>query len=122
MRTSDILTRVGGFLMLLSAAMNAFMSLMWIGFMIWFLVGVLWFVPLLLAAVHAVLGIVYLVVGHNKLAIVGPLLGLCISVLNFNWLGGALELGNLCLQIGSYLARSKEQQAEDDLDLAAYAA
>lgn len=120
MRTSDILTRIGGFLMLLSAAMNAVMSLMWIGVMIWFLVGVLWFVPLLLAALHAVFGIVYLVVGHHKLAIVGPLLGLCISVLNFNWLAGAIELGNLVLQIGSYVARSKEAAA-DDLDLAAYA-
>jgi hypothetical protein len=110
-RNSDLIVRIASFLTLLSATWNGVLCVLWIAVMIWVLVGVLWFVPLLAVMAQFTLALVFLVVGHNKAVVVVPLLGLFASVCTFNFFGGALEVVNLCLMIASYVMRANEDQA-----------
>lgn len=111
MRNSDLLVRISSFLMLFSALWNGILCLVWIAMLIWVLVGLLWFIPLIAVMVQFALSILFLVTGHNKAVAVGPLLGLFASMCNFNFFGGMLEVVNLCLMIASYVMRSNEDQA-----------
>jgi hypothetical protein len=111
MRNSDLVVRISSFLMLFSAMWNGAMCLLWIAIMIWVLVGVLWFLPLLAVVVQFALAVLFLVTGHNKAVAIAPLLGLFASVCTFNLLVGGLELMNLALMIGSYVMRANEDAA-----------
>lgn len=111
MPTSDILTRIGALLMMVSAAWNGVISFLWILSLIWFLVGFLWFVPLFIALAEGVLALVFLALGHNKAAIAGPLLGMCASVCNFNFIGIMIDFCAIALIVGGYISRAQEDKA-----------
>jgi hypothetical protein len=111
MRNSDLIVRISAFLTLFSAMWNGLMCFTWILSLIWVLIGLLWFIPLILVLVQFVLAIVFLVTGHNKGVVAAPLIGLFVSMCNFNIFGGMLEVLNLCLMIASYVMRSNEDAA-----------
>jgi hypothetical protein len=110
MRTSDVLARVGGFLMLFTAMWNLFSSMLMFFALVWLLVGVFWLIPLALGVLELILGIVFLVVGHNKGVAAGPILGLGIAMCNLNPMGVFLEFVVLLVMIASYAARASEDR------------
>lgn len=111
MRNSDLLARILGGLTLLSSLWNLFMSGLWfLGFVL-LLVGVLWLVPMGLAVLQLVLAVLNLVVGYNKGVIASPLIGMFVSLCNFNVFGFGLELVNLGLAVGSMMSRTAEDKA-----------
>lgn len=110
MRNSDLLARLGGMLMLASACWNVAWSVGWIFALIWFLVGALWLVPLVLAVVQVGLALASLVFGNHRAVVLGPLLGLFVSLCNFNLPAMMLELLNLGLMVGSSVARAAEDR------------
>lgn len=111
MATSDILSRIAAVLMLLSAAWNSLISMMWILALIWVLVGFIWFIPLILALVEIALAITFLVLGHNKGAIAGPIIGIIVSMCNFNFFALMIDAFALMLVIGGYVSRAQEERA-----------
>ncbi|HHO53093.1 MAG TPA: hypothetical protein ENK18_20020 [Deltaproteobacteria bacterium] len=112
MPTSDILSRIAAVLMMISAAWNGLVALLWILALIWLLVGVLWFVPLFLALVEMGLAITLLVLGHNRGAISGPIIGIIVSMCNFNFFALTIDLLALMLVIGGYVSRAQEARAD----------
>lgn len=110
MRNSDLLARLGGLLMLVSASWNIASAIGWIVALIWFLIGVLWVVPLVLALMQLVLAAINIAFGHNRGTVLGPLLGLFVSLCNLNIPAMMLELLNLGLMVGASVARSAEDR------------
>jgi uncharacterized membrane protein len=110
MRNSDLLARIGGLLMLFSASWNVVSAVGWILLLIWFLVGALWLIPLALAIVQLGLALASVVFGNHRAVVFGPLIGLFVSLCNFNFPAMMLELLNLGLMFGSSVARSAEER------------
>lgn len=110
MRNSDLLARLGGVLMLASALWNVAVSAGWVLALIWFLVGALWLVPLALAVVQIGLALASVVFGNHRAVVLGPLIGLFVSLCNLNLPAMMLELLNLGLMFGSSVARSAEER------------
>ena len=110
MANHDIVARVGAVISMMAAVWNMFVSFVWIITLIWFLVGAMWFIPLILAALQIVGAVAVLVVGQHKATPLVPVVGLFVSVCNFNFLAGALEvIALMCQGIAWYLQTQAEQ-------------
>ncbi|MEZ4239948.1 MAG: hypothetical protein R3F59_28115 [Myxococcota bacterium] len=110
MRNSDLLARLGGLLMLVSAAWNVVAAVAWILSFFLFLVGFLWVIPLVLAFVQIGIALVSLAFGNHRAVVAGPLIGLFVSLCNLNVPAMMLELLNLGLMVGSSVARAAEDR------------
>lgn len=110
MRNSDLLARMGGALMAGSALWNVLVAATWVMSLLWFVVGLLWLVPLALAVLQLMVAGVTVVGGHNRLAVFGPLVGMFVSLCNLNFLAVMLELLNLGLMLGASVARAAEER------------
>jgi hypothetical protein len=109
MDASDMAYRAAGGLMVLSGLWNMFMSAVWFLSLIWVCVGAFWLIPGLLSLAYAGLGVYLVATGRQlKLAAFGPLLGLAISLMNLNILGGSLDLLALVLGIVGFTQVPKE--------------
>ncbi len=111
MQNHDIFYRVAGALMLLSSLWNMVMSAIWFFSLIWVCVGVFWLVPGLLAVVYAGVGIYMLATGAQVKPIAfAPAIGLLISLMNFNFLGMAIDVVALIMGVVGY---TQAPQIED---------
>jgi hypothetical protein len=110
MRVSDLLTRLAAALTLITSLWNVVVAAMWVLSFWWLLVGFLWLVPLVLAISNLGLALVSLVKGHHRAALGLPLLGLFVSLCNFNFIAMFMDLLILGLMIGGYVARSTEER------------
>ena len=90
---------------------NGFLSLMWVGVMIWVCVGVLWFVPMIFAVIVFGIGVALMIMGHQQWGIVGSILALITSFCNFNVMGVMMDVLNLALMIGSIVVRKQDDEA-----------
>jgi len=108
MPASDLLARLGGFLMVMSSLWNGFLSLIWILAMVWVCIGVIWLIPLVMAVCVFCIGVASMVMGHQKWTIAGPILSLIVSVCNFNVMGFMLDIVTLGLMGGSIMMRQQE--------------
>lgn len=116
METSDVLYRVSGALMFLSGLLNAFTSFIWFITMIWVCVGVLWLIPMAIAALQVIGGLVMLATGRKiKLLAFIPLLGPIASICNFQFFAGGLDFLAICLGIGGFVTAGQADQLEDNL-------
>jgi hypothetical protein len=109
MRNSDLLARIGGFVMLVSAFWNVVVAAGWVLALIWVLVGALWLVPLGLALFELGIAVASIVFGYSRAGVAAPLIGLFVSLCNLNPVAMLLELLNLVLMIGAAVARSIEE-------------
>jgi hypothetical protein len=114
MPTHDIVARIGAVISILAALWNIVLSAVWVAFFIWFLVGVLWFIPMALAVVQIIGSIAILVVGQHKATPAVPALGLLVSLCNFNMIAGMMELIALGCQGGAWYLASQEEQNNDN--------
>ncbi len=110
MPASDILARLGGFMMIISSMWNGLLSLFWILAMVWVCIGVIWLVPLVLAVVVFGIGIASLALGHQKWTIAGPILSMIVSMCNFNIFGLMFDFVALGLMAGSMFQRQQEDE------------
>lgn len=111
MRNSDLVVRVGAGLELMAVLFNLLVAFMWFITMIWVLVGLLWAVVGLVALVEGGLAVFTMVKGSSPVAFVGPILGLGVSLFNFNVMGGGLEVFVLVLMIVGMVLRGQEDAA-----------
>lgn len=111
MPASDLLARLGGFMLLMSSLWNGFLSFIWVFAMIWVCVGVIWLIPMVLAVVTFGIGIAALAMGHQKWTIAGPILSMIVSMCNFNVFGFMMDFVSLALFAGSMYQRQQEEQA-----------
>ncbi len=112
MRTQDVLVRVASLLTVFAALWNILMSGIWFLSLVWVLIGIMWLVPMALAVVEILLACGMLIVGFNRAAPVVPLLGMFISVCNFNIIGFGLELMALLLMVGAIAVHMSAEKAE----------
>ena len=113
MDTGDVLYRVSGGAMVLSGLFNGILSFIWFLSLVWVCVGVLWLVPLVLAAANVGVGIMMLVTGKQyRLTAFAPFFGLIASICNFNMFGGMLDLVAVGLGIGGFV--TAQQNALED--------
>ncbi len=111
MRNSDVLARVAAVIELMSVLFNLLLAFVWFISLIWVLVGVLWGLLGLVALVEAGIAVFILVRGASPLGIAGPVIGLVVSLCNFNFfLGVGAEVIVLCLLIGALVMRSNEDK------------
>lgn len=110
MRASDLLTRLAGVLMLVTSAWNVVMAILWFLSLFWALIGILWLIPMVLALLNLIFAIFTIVGGHHRFSVAGPLVGLFVSLCNFNFLAMFLDLLVLGLVIAGYVARSSEDR------------
>jgi len=113
MQTSDILTRISGLVMLLSALWNGVYAFLLFISLIWVCVGAWWLVPMVLAVVQFCLGIGMMAMGHNVRPLAfSPFLGLLVSLCNLNFMAMFMDLVAIGLGIGGYVT----YEVEDDDD------
>lgn len=111
MRNSDLTARIGAGLELMAVAINLLVAFMWFLSLVWVLVGVLWMLVGLVALVEAAIAVFVLVKGYTPVGIAGPLLGIGVSLFNFNVMGGGLEVFVLVLMIVGLVLRGQEDAA-----------
>ena len=112
MPVSDVLARVSGLLMVLSAMWNGLLSFIYVLSLVWVCVGVLWFIPALLAVGVFACGVGALVVGYRPYFLAGPLVSLFVSVCNFNIIGLTLDMSALALMGVALMMRLQEDAAK----------
>lgn len=110
MRVSDLLTRLAAALTLITSIWNVVVAAIWILSFWWLLVGFLWLIPLALAVVNLGLALFSLVKGHHRAALGLPLLGLFVSLCNFNFIAMFMDLLILGVMIAGYVAHSSEER------------
>ena len=113
MRNSDLLARIGGVLMAVASFWNVMAAVGWVLAFWWLLFGLLWLVPLGLALLELLFAVVLVVFGHKgfgRMAWMGPLVGLFVSLCNLNFLAMMLELVNLVVMSAAAVARSAEDR------------
>jgi hypothetical protein len=106
--TGDVLYRIMGGVMLLSAAWNVLVAFVMFLSLIIVFVGVLWIIPGLLALLYGAVGVFAIVTGR-KFRLIGfaPIFGLVISVLNFNVFGGLLDVVALVLGVVGFVVSNQ---------------
>lgn len=112
MRNSDLTARIAAGVELLAVLFNLILAFVWFLSLIIALIGVLWGLVGLVAVVEAVIAVFILVKGYSPVGIAGPLIGIGVSLCNFNLVGGAMEVLVLALMIGSLVLRGQEDAAE----------
>ncbi|MCB9676592.1 MAG: hypothetical protein H6737_15860 [Alphaproteobacteria bacterium] len=83
--------QISGVLMLISGFFNGFLSLMWFVMLIWLCVGVMWLIPLTVACVEIVIGILVLAGVRVPGVQVVSILGAINSMFLFNMWGAIME-------------------------------
>lgn len=112
MKNSDLIARIGAGIELMAVLFNLGMSFLWFISFIWVLVGVLWGFVGLVAVVEACIAVFVLIKGYSPVGLAGPLVGLFVSLCNFNFMGGTIELMALGLLVGALVMRGNETAAE----------
>jgi hypothetical protein len=111
MRNSDLTARIGAGLELMAVLFNLLVAFMWFISLVWVLVGLFWALVGLMALVEAAIAVFVLVKGYTPLGIAGPVIGIGVSVCNFNFMGGGLEAFALVLMIVGLVLRGQEDAA-----------
>lgn len=110
MQATDFVARVSFTISLFAAALNVLSTVMIFTFTVWFLIGFLWLLVLSLILVQVVMAIVALNTGYRPWVMLVPILGLFISCVNLNIVGGLLELLSLITLLS---AMGYDEQAND---------
>lgn len=109
--TADVLFRVAGVCMLLSGLMNVLWALMLTLGLILMCVGVFWLIPMLVAVMYAGVGIVLAATGKQyRILVFTPVLGLMVSAVNFNVMGGMLDMVALVLGIIAFTQSRPDEE------------
>ncbi len=111
--TADILFRIAGGCMLLSGGLNVVVSFFWVLGLIWICVGAFWLIPMLVAILYAVAGIVLAATGKKfRILAFAPIFGMMVSAVDFSIMSGMLDVVALILGIiGFSMARPEEEEA-----------
>lgn len=112
-KNSDLMARIAAGVEIMAVLFNLVLAFIWfIGF-VWVLVGLAWALVGLVALVEGVIAVFVIVKGYSPAGIVGPLLGLGVSICNFNFFGGMIEMVVLMLMVGALVVRNNEIAAEN---------
>lgn len=111
MKNSDLAARIAAVAELMAVLLNLFVAFIYFISLIWVLVGLLWGLVALGALIEGLVAVFVLVKGYSPVGIVGPLLGLGVSVCNLNFMGGMLEMLVLMVMIAALVLRQQEDAA-----------
>lgn len=112
MRNSELIMRIAAAVELVAVLFNLFMAFIWFISLIWVLIGLLWGLIALAAVVEACVAVFVIVRGYSPFALAGPILGMIVSVCNFNlFFGLGIEMIVLVLFIVAMVLRGQEDAA-----------
>lgn len=83
--------QISGMLMVISGFFNGFLSLIWFFMLIWFCVGILWVIPMMIAVGEIAVGVMVLAGMRVPVVQVMSILGLVNSLILFNMWGALFE-------------------------------
>ena len=111
MRNSDVAARIGAAVEVIAILFNLLAAFLWFISFIWVLIGLLWGLVALVALVQGAIALFVMVKGYSPVGIAGPLLGIGVSLCNFNFFAGSIEVLVLLLMIGALVLRGQEDAA-----------
>ncbi|MCA9492104.1 MAG: hypothetical protein KC621_19360 [Myxococcales bacterium] len=113
MKNSDLMARIAAGVEIMAVLFNLVLAFIWFISFVLLLVGIAWGLVALVALVEGALALFVVFKGYSPVGIVGPLLGIGVSICNFNFFGGMIEMVVLMLMIGALVVRNNEIAAEE---------
>lgn len=112
-KNSDLMARIAAGVEIMAVLFNLVLAFIWFISFVLLLVGIAWGLVALVALIEGIIAVFVIVKGYSPAGIVGPILGIGVSVCNFNFFGGMIELVVLMLMVGALVVRNNEIAAEN---------